>query len=104
MDIQKIRKFCSDDSIEITQHMIMRFQQRHISYTDIKEVILNGEIIKEYSDDKPYPSCLILGRTRKNRVLHVVAGLTEEKLCLITAYEPEKILWDEDFRTRKEGR
>jgi hypothetical protein len=83
--------------------MIMRFQQRHISYTDIKDVILNGEIIKEYSDDKPYPSCLILGHTREERVLRVVSGLTEEKLWLITAYEPDKILRDENFLTRKEG-
>lgn len=63
-------------------------QQRGISYGEIKEVIKNGEIIEEYPDDYPYPSCLILGMTVNGRKIHVVAGIGEMKLWLITAYEP----------------
>ena len=101
MDIQKIRFLCNDDCIEVTQHMLLRFQQRHISYAEIKESILNGEVIKEYPDDKPFPSCLILGHTNRNRILHIVIGIAGDKLWFITAYEPDKSQWSEDLKTKK---
>lgn len=91
MDMYKIKALCKDVSIEVTQHILMRCQQRNISYTEIKEVIENGEIIEEYPDDYPYPSCLILGMTIKERNLHVVVGIGESKLWLITAYEPDSL-------------
>lgn len=103
MDIQKIRMLCHDDTIEVTQHILLRFQQRNIQYAEIKEAIMRGEIIKEYPDDMPHPSCLILGYTKRKRVLHVVIGVTEEKLWLITAYEPDADQWNTDFKTRKEN-
>lgn len=102
MDMYKIKALCKDVSIEVTQHILMRCQQRNISYTEIKEVIENGEIIEEYPDDYPYPSCLILGMTIKERKLHVVVGIGESKLWLITAYEPDSLKWDEALKNRKE--
>jgi hypothetical protein len=38
------------------------------------EVLHAGEIIEEYPDDTPYPSCLILGRTASGRSLHIVCA------------------------------
>lgn len=101
MDINRIKALCSDATIEVTQHILMRCQQRNISYEEIKEVIKNGEIIEEYPDDCPYPSCLIFGMTVYGRKIHVVAGISEMKLWLITAYEPAPSQWDETFKRRK---
>ena len=86
----------------MTQHVLIRFQQRHISYAEVKETILCGEIIEEYPDDYPYPSCLILGETAAGRTLHIVAGLSETNLWIVTAYEPDSSKWSEDFRRRKD--
>lgn len=102
MDINTIRELCEDKTIEVTGHMLLRFQQRNISYEEIKQVIQYGEIIEEYPNDYPYPSCLIFGMTIHERVLHVVIGIGESKLWLITAYEPEPKQWSEDFRKRKD--
>lgn len=102
MNIDQIRLLCRDATIEVTQHILMRCQQRNISYEEIKEVIKNGEIIEEYPDDYPYPSCLILGMTINERKIHVVVGIGEKKLWLITAYEPDPSLWDEELKKRKE--
>lgn len=33
-----------------------------------------GEIIEEYPDDFPYPSCLVFGHTKENEILHIVVG------------------------------
>ena len=89
MDMEQIKLLCKDATIEVTQHILTRCQQRHITYEEIKEVIRNGEIIEEYPDDYPYPSCLILGMTIKGRRIHVVVGIGEDRLWLITAYETD---------------
>lgn len=102
MDISEIRNKCNDESIEMTQHVLVRFQQRRISYAEVKEIVLSGEIIEDYPDDYPYPSCLMFGKTAAGRVLHVVVGLSETSLWIVTAYEPSPAKWSEDFRHRKE--
>ena len=45
--------------------------QRHITETEIREVIVQGEIIEDYPDDTPYPSCLVSGLAN-GRPLHFV--------------------------------
>ncbi len=102
MDIEIVRKKCQDDLIEVTAHILLRFQQRNILYSEIKEVIMNGEIIEEYPEDYPYPSCLVFGCTLQKRVLHVVVGMSDTKLWLITAYQPDPEQWSDDFKKRKE--
>lgn len=64
--------------------------------------IMNGEIIEQYPDDYPYPSCLILGMSIEDKYLHVVIGHHESDLFLITAYFPSVDKWEADFKTRKE--
>jgi hypothetical protein len=102
LTIEEIRKNCQDNRIEVTSHILLRFQQRNISYDEIKEVIMSGEIIEEYPNDYPYPSCLLLGYTSNNRVIHIVVGMSETKLWLITAYQPNPEQWSADFKVRKD--
>lgn len=102
MDIEQIKLLCRDSTIEVTQHLLMRCQQRNISYEEVKEVIKNEEIIEEYPDDYPYPSCLILGVTIHERRIHVVVGIGENRLWLITAYEPDPLQWDDSLKKRKD--
>jgi hypothetical protein len=62
-------------------------------------VISKGEIIKEYLDDKPYFSFLLLGLG--GVPLHVVIAKNEiEKFCiLVTAYFPDDTIWDKSNLT-----
>ena len=59
------------------------------------------KLIEEYPDDYPYPSCLILGMTVKRRRIHVVVGVGEDSLWLITAYEPNSEQWDSEYKIRR---
>ena len=102
MTIEEIHTLCHDDTMEITQHMMSRFQQRGIRYREIKEALQHGEIIEDYPDDFPYPSCIVLGATITGKILHVVVGIGDGKLWIITAYEPDASRWSKDFRVRKE--
>ena len=69
---------------------------------DVKEAINSGEIIEDYPEDYPDPSCLILGKSGENQNIHVVCGIHEDELWLITAYYPDPGKWLDDYKTRKE--
>ena len=81
---------------------IIRLLQRNINQEDVENAILTGEIIEEYENDYPYPSCLVYGINLNNRVLHVVCGIGNDELWIITAYYPDISNWNEDLKKRKE--
>ena len=97
------RKLCIPKNIRITLHAAKRLEQRRIFLKDVIACIMNGEIIEQYPDDYPYPSCLILGMSIEDKYLHVVIGNHESDLFLITAYFPSFDKWESDFKTRKEN-
>ena len=84
-------------------HATKRMFERDIDENEIYVVLTAGEIIEEYPDDFPFPSFLINGKTNKNRYLHIVVGIDEvgQKLYVITTYEPDSLIWAEDFSRRK---
>jgi hypothetical protein len=56
-------------------------RQRGIRVKSIRNAVKTGEIIEQYPDDFPFPSCLLLGKTEEDQWIHVVMS--------------------EDYRTRK---
>jgi hypothetical protein len=70
LDILELRKLCIPKNIRITLHAAKRLEQRRIFLKDVIACIMNGEIIEQYPDDYPYPSCLILSSCshRKSRI------------------------------------
>ena len=83
-------------------HAIQRMFQRGIGRDAVLAVVADGETIAEYSDDKPYPSRLLLGFVGA-QPLHVVVALDASvgRCVVVTAYEPAIVQWGADFRTRK---
>ena len=84
-------------------HAFKRMAERGISPETVKSVIENGLVIREYADDKPYPSRLILGFDSA-RPIHVVSAFSESdgKEYIITVYEPNAEIWTEDFKEKKQ--
>lgn len=103
MDISAIKKLCDEKRFRWTNHIFVRLIQRGIKIQDIIEAINDGEIIEDYPEDYPYPSCLILGKVNE-KYLHIVCGINEKtnELWFITAYYPDTERWNEGFRYRKE--
>ncbi len=90
------------EKIEFRVHAIRRMFERKISNQEVLKVMQEGEVIEEYPDDKPYPSMLILGFVGR-RPIHVVLAVNEEENMgiVITAYQPNPLLWENNFRRRK---
>lgn len=99
--INDIRKICSLENLQITLHAAKRLEQRGISIDDVISCILSGEIIEQYPDDYPLPSCLILGSTQIGVPLHVVIGTDMETIWIITAYYPDADSWSSDLKHRR---
>ncbi len=99
--ILNIKRLCTEGKIMWTKHGLERLQERHITRADIICCLTNCEIIEEYVDDKPNPSYLVLGFTVSSRPIHVVVGVAQDFLWLITTYYPTCEKWSEDFRVRR---
>ena len=63
MDIEKLIESIRKNHILITDHADEEATSDGPSYDEILFSTLKGEIIEDYPDDRPYPSCLIFGET-----------------------------------------
>jgi hypothetical protein len=88
------------NTIVFSDHAISQMFKRDILVDDVKEIIDKGEIIKEYPNDKPYPSYLILDFVN-HRPLHLVLAKDDSDKCIvITVYEPSQEIWATNFKTK----
>ena len=100
LNLQDLLKICSLENMEITIHAAKRLEQRGISVDDLISCIQTGEIIEQYPDDYPFPSCLILGSSIDGRPIHLVVGSDLETLWIVTAYYPDPAQWSADYKVR----
>ena len=102
INIDTIKNLVKNGKLRWTNHLVIRLLQRNITQSDIELALLNGEIIEQYANDYPFPSCLVYGINTKNEIIHIVCGSNGAELWLITAYFPDDTEWEDDKRTRKE--
>lgn len=102
LNIDKIKLLVKKGKLRWTNHIVIRLIQRGITQGDVEEALKTGEIIENYPNDYPYPSCLIYGINLNGEVIHIVCGSNDSELWLITAYYPDKKEWKNDLKTRKE--
>ncbi len=100
--IDDFLKINTPERIVITQHSRKRFSERGITIDDVISAIKSGEIIEQYPEDDPFPSCLILGKVQ-DKIIHTVASIDEDMIYIITAYIPSSAKWEQDWKTRKEA-
>ena len=99
LHIEDVRACCTDDTIVLTEHLLTRMRQRNIKYEDIKQAIMEGEIIEQYPSDYPFPSCLI-----NSEKIHIVCSINDGYLYIITAYQPSFDKWEAGGKIRKESK
>jgi hypothetical protein len=95
MEISEIVDAIRSGRIRITDHADEEAQNDRLSYEEIFFSLFTGEIIENYPEDKPYPSCLVYGRTFKDDPVHSVWAYNEETrwAVLITVYRPDPARW-----------
>lgn len=101
ISIEDLRRLNIAEKYAVTEHARIRLFERGITLDDVICCVANGEIIEQYEDDKPLPSCLVLGMVIKGKYIHIVVSHDDEFIYLITAYYPDEQQWSNDFKTRR---
>ncbi len=104
MDIEKIIDTIRNSRIKITDHADEETVDDSLTYEEIYSSVIQGEIIEDYPLDKPYPSCLIMGKNFSDDPIHSVWAYNPENLwaVLITVYRPDPEGWiDWKVRVKK---
>ncbi len=71
MDITEITKAIKSGYINVTAHAREEARDDMLVLDDIFFSVNSGEIIEDYPNDKPYPSCLIYGKMGRGDPIHV---------------------------------
>ena len=74
--------------------------ERMITTNEVRSVIENGEIIEDYPENSRGHSCLVLGKGKNGRPIHIVCSAKDEFLAIITAYIPDPNDWSKDYKVR----
>ncbi len=92
------------DFIIFSEHAFDRMNDRGILPDEVEFVVQQGTIIKDYPNDQPSPSQLILGFL-DSRPLHVVIArdLATDFCLVVTVYFPDSDVWDSTFKIKKQG-
>jgi hypothetical protein len=102
LNLAVLREAVATGSIEWRKHVLQKLAERGIAQQAVREVLLTGERIRDYTEDKPFPSALFLGYV-VGKPLHVVAACdeTSRQVFVITAYEPSLDVFESDYRTKR---
>ena len=95
MTIIDVVKAIQADRIRISDHADEEANNDGLTYDEICFSVLHGEIIEDYPTDKPYPSCLVYGKTSSGDPVHSVWAHNKENgwAVLITVYRPDPNRW-----------
>jgi hypothetical protein len=102
MDREQLINAVQNGRIEWQIHALERMMKREISREMVKQVLLEGEMIEDYPDDKPFPTALFLGWLQ-GEPFHVVTALDSlSGYCfVITVYRPDSDHFENDYKTRR---
>ena len=102
MNIENIVDAIRNNRIRITDHADEEAKADSLSFDEIFFSVLQGEIIEDYPDATPYPSCPIFGFTFRGDPVHSVWAYNRDSrwTVLITVYRPDPNKWI-DWRTRR---
>lgn len=104
MKIEGIVNAISGARVRITDHADEEAVEDGLSYEEICFSVKHGEAIEDYPTDRPYPSCLILGKDSSGEPIHSVWAHNPQNLwaVLITVHRPDPERWiDWKVRVKK---
>ena len=100
--IDQLRSKIATNQFEFTKHAVDQSILRGITVQELREAILNGEIIEDYPQDKYGPSCLVFGMTKSDRPIHIQCSHpSRDMIKIITLYQPDPAQWI-NYRERRE--
>jgi len=98
--LSHIKQAFKRGEFKFSLHGAQEAYEENILPLEIKEAIEEGEILEDYPEYRRGPCCLIYGRTKAGRDLHVVCSVGAP-VVITTVYEPKEPRW---ITPRRRGR
>ena len=98
--LEYIKKAVKSRQYQYTLHGAKQRIARRLRKQEILEAIESSEVIEDYPDHHYGSACLLLGKTKNNKALHILVSL-QEIVDIITVYEPDLVEWKKDLKTRR---
>ena len=92
MDITFIKKKIRNQEYDLSIHAHNERQEEQIAIEEIEKVLSKGDIIEKYPNDQRGESCLVAGTVYK-KPLHIVCGIRNDRLLIVTVYRPKQPAW-----------
>jgi hypothetical protein len=95
MNLNQIIQAIAFNRVRITGHARKEAEDDNLLLQEIYFSVNCGEIIEDYPDDRPFPSCLIYGTGLDNHPIHSVWAYNNQQqlAILITVYRPNPNHW-----------
>ncbi|MDE2058980.1 MAG: DUF4258 domain-containing protein [candidate division NC10 bacterium] len=101
--VEFIREKVEQREFLLSFHAHQERQEEAIETAEIREALLDAEILESYPEDPRGASCLALGFS-KGQPIHVVCGRSKSDwLLIITVYIPREPKWRDPRTRRREG-
>lgn len=81
--IDHIKNAVAEGRYRYTIHGAKQRIARRLKRLEIEEAIKAGEVIEDYPEHHYGPACLLLGKTGKNKNLHILCSLQEIVVLLL---------------------
>ena len=93
--VENIIEAIQANQVRISGHADEEAEADQLTFDEICFSVAHGEIIENYPGDKPYPSCLIFGKTLSGDPVHSVWAYNRQNrwAVIITVYRPDPELW-----------
>ncbi|MCO5761413.1 MAG: DUF4258 domain-containing protein [Chromatiaceae bacterium] len=104
MNIEAISYAIRKGRVRITDHADEEASNDNLTFDEIYYSVMQGEVIEDYATDKPFPSCLIMGKNFSGQTIHSVWAYNPNNqwAVLITVYRPDPTRWiDGKVRVKK---
>jgi hypothetical protein len=85
MDIEEIKATVRANHYVYTQHAELERRVDELTFAQVHEALLNGQILEQYPDTGRGENCLVVGFAG-DLPIHIVCGWRGEKVALITVY------------------
>ena len=96
MEISEIRRKVQDRQYVYSLHADGKRRAEGLTLAQVREALLNAQVLEEYPDSGRGESCLVVGFSR-NVPIHAVCGLRKDRIVLITLYIPRPPKFDDPW-------
>ena len=86
--VHRIREQSRLELVRLTVHAHQEMVEENVVLEDVLGALREAKLVENYPNHKRGPCCLICGRGRSGKYLHIVCTSSLEVAIIITVYEP----------------